>query len=100
WRLEAMDQLNFTSEEKRFLRRIAGYRRGDYVFFYACILLGPIVFGIYGFLRHDAVPIIVAFLGLLGIELWLISHSVRDSKLLSSICARLLALDKGSGERK
>jgi len=95
-----MDQLNFTPEEKQLLQRIAADGRVSYMFAYASILFGPIVFAIYGFAKQDPSAITTAFLALLIIFLWSISRNARDSKVLSSICARLLAPDKGGVERK
>jgi hypothetical protein len=95
-----MDQPRFTPEERRLLRQIAAYGPTKYVFSYASILLAPIVFGIYGFARHDPSAIIAAFLVLLVVDVWIISHNARNSKLLSSICVRLLALEEENAKRK
>jgi hypothetical protein len=94
-----MDQPKLTPEERRLLRQIAAYGPTRYVLSYASILLGPIVFAIYGFAKHDPSAIIAAFLILFVVDLWIISHNARNSKLLSAICLRLLALEKDDGER-
>jgi hypothetical protein len=95
-----MDQLNFTDEERQLLRRIVSDGRVSYVAAYASVLFGPIVFAIYGFAKQDPNAIITAFVALLVFYLWGISRNAKDGKLLRSICARLLAPDKGGGERK
>jgi hypothetical protein len=95
-----MDQPRFSPEERRLLRQIAAYGPARYTFSYACILFGPIAFAIYGFAKHDPSAIIAAFLVLLVVDLWIISQNARNSKLLSAICMRLLALDQDGGERK
>jgi hypothetical protein len=95
-----MDRLDFTSEERLLMQRIVANGRASYVSFYAVILFAPIVFAIYGFIRNDPSAISAAFLGLLVVFLWVIFHKARDAELLRSICARLLAPDKGDGERK
>ena len=95
-----MEQLKFTPEERRLLWQIAAQRPTRYLFSYAFFLFPPIVFGIYGVAKHDAGAIITAFLALLVVELWIISHNARNSRLLSSICARILALEKANHEHK
>ena len=95
-----MDHLNFNSEERQLLQRIAAAGNARYVFSYASLLFAPIVFAIYGFVKHDPSAIIAAFLGLLVIFLWVISYNTRNAKLLSSICARLLTADERDAERK
>jgi hypothetical protein len=95
-----MDQLSFTHEEREIMLRIVADRRGDYLSFYASILFAPIVFALYGFIKQDPNAIIAAFLGLLIIFLWVISHKSRDGKLLRAIFTRLLGADKADTERK
>jgi len=95
-----MDQLKLTDQERQLLRRIVASGRMSYVFAYSSILFAPIGFAIYGLIMHDPSAIIAAFLGLLAIFFWVISYNTRDAKLLSSICTRLLAADKGDAERK
>jgi hypothetical protein len=95
-----MDQPRFTPEERKLLRQFAASGPTRYIFSYAPVLTPPIVFAIYGFVRHDPSAIIAAFLILLAVYLWSISQGARNSKLLGSICVRLLALEKEDGERK
>ena len=95
-----MEQLKFTPEERRLLWQIAAQTPTKYFFSHAFFLFPPIVFGIYGVAKHDAGAIITAFLALLVVELWIISHNARNSRLLGSICARILALEKRDDEHK
>jgi hypothetical protein len=95
-----MDQPRFTPEERKLLRQTAGYGPTKYVFSYASVLAPPIVFAIYGFARHDPSAIIAAFLILLLVDLSIVFRNARNSKILSVMCARLLALEKDDGERK
>src|SRR5215510_6242524 len=99
-RLERMDQLNFTPEERQLMHRIVADGSMSYTSFYGSVLFAPIVFAIYGFIKQDPNAIIAAFLGLLIIFLWVISYRARDGKLLRSIFARLLGGDKADTERK
>jgi hypothetical protein len=95
-----MEQPKFTPEERRLLWQIASQAPTKYLFFYAPFLIPPIVFGIYGVAKRDTGAIITAFLTLLVIELWIISANARSSRLLSSLCARILALEKRDDEHK
>ncbi len=90
-----MDKPSFTPEERQLMQRISAAGDMRYLSFYASVLFAPIVFAIYGFMKQDPSAISAAFLGLLVIFLWVIYYRARDAKLLSSICARVLAADKG-----
>jgi hypothetical protein len=90
-----MDKPSFTPEERQLMHRISAAGDMSYLSFYASVLFAPIAFAIYGFMKQDPSAISAAFLGLLAIFLWVIYYRARDAKLLSSICARVLAADKG-----
>ena len=95
-----MEQPKFTPEERRLLWQIAAQAPTKYFFSHAFFLFPPIVFGLYGVAKHDPSAIITAFLILVLVELWILSHNARNSRLLSSICARILALEKRDDEHK
>src|SRR5262245_61997243 len=95
-----MEQLRFTPEERRLLWQIAAQTPTRYVFSHGFYLFPPAVFGIYGVAEQDPSAVITAFLILLAVELWIISGNARNSRLLSSICARILALEKRDDEHK
>jgi hypothetical protein len=95
-----MKEPMFTPEERKLLRQFAAYGPTRYVLSYAPFLAPPIVFAIYGFVRHDPSAIIAAFLILLIVNLWSISQGAQNSKLMGSLCVRLLALEKEDGARK
>jgi len=91
--------MDFTPEERQLMQQIVADGSTSYVSFYASILFAPVVFAIYGFIKQDPNAIIAAFLGLLFIFLWVISHRTRDGKLLRSIFARVLGTGKADTER-
>ena len=95
-----MEQPKFTPEERRLLWQIAAQGPAKYLFNHASFLFPPIVFGIYGVAKADAGAIITAFLVLVIVELWIIYSNSRNAKVLSAMCARLLALEKRDDERK
>jgi hypothetical protein len=67
---------------------------------HAFFLFPPIVFGIYGIAAKDPSAVITAFLILVVAELWITSVNARNSRLLGSICARMLSLEKHDDEHK
>jgi hypothetical protein len=95
-----MEQLKLTPEERRLLWQIAAQGPTKYLWSHAPYLLPPIVFGIYGVAKHDAGAIITAFLVLVIVELWIVSSTARSYRLWSSLCARILALEKGDDGQK
>jgi hypothetical protein len=95
-----MEQPKFTPEERRLLWQIAAQGPVRYLMSHAFFLFPPIVFGIYGIAVRDPSAVITAFLILVVAELWITSVNARNSRLLGSICARILVLEKGNDEQK
>lgn len=82
----------FTPEEWKLIRHSAADRGSfSHASFFAAALFAPIVFAIYGTVQRDFVAILVAFLGLLLLLGWFVVAAFRNSKLLASICSKLIA---------
>jgi len=81
----------FSNEEKHLIQDYAYSTPSRRIIFYLVIVLTPLMAEIYGIIEKDIPAMILGFIGLFVLLIWILISSWNDSKLLHSICSKLLS---------
>ncbi|GHA03225.1 hypothetical protein GCM10008090_10270 [Arenicella chitinivorans] len=92
---------SFTEEELNYIKELSLQQSTlKQVYFYACVLIAPLAFAIYGFINSDVLAMLIAFLGLMVFVAWFLSQSLSGGRLLNVICQKIVQnLESSSNEQ-